>query len=91
VALLNACLLSVALVLGEFTFANILSYVNLQVAINQLGQANAGVSIAVSVASLLFAFALLMVLSFVGAIRRSLRSRPRGGDARLHAVWGQRT
>jgi putative spermidine/putrescine transport system permease protein len=91
VALLNACLLSVALVLGEFTFANILSYVNLQVAINQLGQANAGVSIAVSVASLLFAFVLLMVLSFVGAIRRTLRSKPRGDDARLHAVWGQRT
>src|SRR6202162_3908508 len=37
-ALLNACLLSVALVLGEFTFANILSYVNIQVEINQLCQ-----------------------------------------------------
>jgi putative spermidine/putrescine transport system permease protein len=89
-AILNACLLSVALVLGEFTFANILSYVNVQVAINQLGQANAGVSIAVSVASLLFAFLLLMVLSFVGAARRSLRSKPRVSDPRLEAVWGQK-
>lgn len=89
-ALLNACLLSVALVLGEFTFANILSYVNLQVEINQLGQANAGVSIAVSVASLLFAFVLLMVLSFVGAARRSLRSKPRASDPRLDALWGQK-
>jgi putative spermidine/putrescine transport system permease protein len=89
-AILNACLLSVALVLGEFTFANILSYVNVQVAINQLGQANAGVSIAVSVASLLFAFLLLMVLSFVGAARRSLRSKPRLSDPRLEAVWGQK-
>jgi len=89
-ALLNACLLSVALVLGEFTFANILSYVNLQVEINQLGQANAGVSIAVSVASLLFAFVLLMVLSFVGAARRSLRSKPRSTDPRLDALWGQK-
>ena len=89
-AILNACLLSVALVLGEFTFANILSYVNVQVAINQLGQANAGVSIAVSVASLLFAFLLLMVLSFVGAARRSLRSKPRASDPRLEAVWGQK-
>jgi putative spermidine/putrescine transport system permease protein len=85
-ALLNACLLSVALVLGEFTFANLLSYVNVQVEINQLGQANAGVSIAVSVASLLFAFVLLLVLSFVGAARRSLRSKPRVIDA----TWGQR-
>ncbi len=89
-ALLNACLLSVALVLGEFTFANLLSYVNIQVEINQLGQANAGVSIAVSVASLLFAFVLLMVLSFVGAARRSLRTKPRPGDPRLEAVWGQK-
>jgi putative spermidine/putrescine transport system permease protein len=72
-ALLNAALLSVALVLGEFTIANLLNYVNLQVAINMLGRANAGVSIAVAVASLLFAFVLLLVLSFVG--------RPRSGRA----------
>jgi len=90
-AVLNACLLSVALVLGEFTFAQLLSYVNLQVEIAQLGSANAGVSIAVSVASLLFAFVLLMVLSFVGAARRSLRSKPRAGDPQLEAIWGQRT
>jgi putative spermidine/putrescine transport system permease protein len=89
-ALLNACLLSVALVLGEFTFANLLSYVNVQVEIAQLGLANAGVSIAVSVASLLFAFVLLMVLSFVGAARRSLRSRPRVRDPRTDVLWGQK-
>jgi putative spermidine/putrescine transport system permease protein len=69
-ALLNAALLSVALVLGEFTIANLLNYVNLQVAINMLGRANAGVSIAVAVASLLFAFVLLLVLAFVGSARR---------------------
>jgi putative spermidine/putrescine transport system permease protein len=89
-AVLNACLLSVALVLGEFTLANILGYVNVQVEINQLGQANAGVSIAVSVASLLFAFVLLMVLSFVGAARRTLRAKPKVSDPRLEAVWGQK-
>jgi putative spermidine/putrescine transport system permease protein len=69
VAILNALLLSVALVLGEFTFANLLNYVNLQVAIAQLGRANAGVSISTAVASLLFAFVLLMVISFVGRKR----------------------
>jgi putative spermidine/putrescine transport system permease protein len=89
-AVLNASLLSVALVLGEFTLANIIGYVNVQVEIAQLGQANAGVSIAVSVASLLFAFVLLMVLSFIGAARRSLRSKPRASDPRLEAVWGQK-
>jgi putative spermidine/putrescine transport system permease protein len=89
-AVLNAALLSVALVLGEYTLANIIGYVNLQVEIAQLGQANAGVSIAVSVASLLFAFVLLMVLSFIGAARRSIRSKPRPADPRLEAVWGQK-
>jgi len=64
-ALLNACLLSVALVLGEFTFANLLAYENLQVAIYYIGLVSAGTSIAVSVASLLFAFIMLMVISFL--------------------------
>jgi putative spermidine/putrescine transport system permease protein len=68
-ALLNACLLSVALVLGEFTIANRLNFVNPQVAIAMLGRANAGVPIAVAVASLMFAFALLLVLSFAGRQR----------------------
>lgn len=74
-ALLNACLLSVALVLGEYTIANNLLYNNLQVEIAMLGRANAGVSIAVAVAALLFAFVLLVVLSFVGGPRsRRLRA-----------------
>jgi putative spermidine/putrescine transport system permease protein len=90
-ALLNACLLSVALVLGEFTFANLLSYVNLQVEIAQLGLANAGTSIAVSVASLLFAFLLLMVLSFAGAARRARRTTRVPAPATESASWGQRT
>jgi putative spermidine/putrescine transport system permease protein len=74
-AILNACLLSVAVVLGEFTIANLLNYVNLQVAIALLGRANAGVSIAVAVASLLFVFVLLVLLSFVGRPRRNVRLR----------------
>jgi putative spermidine/putrescine transport system permease protein len=65
-AILNATILSVALVLGEFTIANLLNFENLQVALNFLGRANAAVSIAVSLASLLFAFALLVGLAFVG-------------------------
>ena len=64
-AILNACLLSVALVLGEYTVANILLYENLQVAIAYVGLVSAGTSVAVALASLLFAFVLLMILSFV--------------------------
>ena len=78
-ALLNACLLSVALVLGEFTIANNLLYNNLQVEIAMLGRANAGVSIAVAVAALLFAFVLLVVLSFVGG--------PRSRRIQVADVW----
>jgi putative spermidine/putrescine transport system permease protein len=74
-ALLNAGLLSVALVLGEYTIANNLLYPNLQVEIVSLARTNAGVSIAVAVASLLFAFVLLVALSFVGGPRR-LRAQP---------------
>ena len=69
-ALLNAGLLSVALVLGEFTIAQNLLYPNLQVEIVTVARTNAGVSIAVAVASLLFAFVLLVALSFVGGRRR---------------------
>ena len=65
-AILNASLLSVALVLGEYTFANLLNYENLQVAIAYVGLTSAGTSVAVAVASLVFAFALLLILSFVG-------------------------
>lgn len=74
-AVLNACLLSVAVVLGEFTIANLLNFENLQVAIALIGRANAGVSIAVAVASLLFVFVLLLALSFV----------PRPGSRRRRA------
>jgi putative spermidine/putrescine transport system permease protein len=84
-AILNACLLAVALVLGEYTVANLLLFENLQVALVSLGRLNAGVSIAVAVAGLLFTFGLLVLLSFVGR-PRTRRSEPTPMDA----TWGQR-
>jgi putative spermidine/putrescine transport system permease protein len=65
-AILNACLLSVALVLGEYTVANLLNFQNLQVEIAYVGLVNAGTSIAVAVGALLLAFIILMVLALVG-------------------------
>jgi putative spermidine/putrescine transport system permease protein len=85
-ALLNASLLSVALVLGEYTIANNLLYPNLQVEIVSLARTNAGVSIAVAVASLLFAFVLLVALSFVGGGPRRQKTRTR---ERLVATFGR--
>ena len=86
-ALLNACLLSVAVVLGEFTIANLLNYENLQVAIYLVGKANGAVSIAVAVASLMFAFILLVILSFFGRPRARVA---RIEDAAQGLVVGQR-
>lgn len=70
-AVLSAVFLSVALVLGEFTIASLLSRTNVQVAINLLGKSSATMSVAVSLASLILAFLLLFVLSFAGRRRRS--------------------
>src|SRR5205823_751269 len=68
-AILNASLLSVALVLGEYTFANLMNYENLQVAVAYESLVDAGTSVAISVAALAFGFVLLMALSFVGRRR----------------------
>jgi putative spermidine/putrescine transport system permease protein len=70
VALIGASLLSVALVLGEFTIASLLNFDTLQVQVNLLGKRDAGVSIAVSLMCLIFAFVLLFALSYVGQRRR---------------------
>lgn len=88
-AILNASLLSVALVLGEYTVANILRFENLQVAIAYVGLTSAGTSIAVAVASLLFAFILLMLISFFG--RRRAPSLSAGGTDPEYLTAGQRT
>ena len=77
-AVLSAAFLTVALVLGEFTIASLLSRNNLQVAINLLGKSSATMSIAVSLASLILAFVLLFLLSLAG--RRRRRSRNGGSD-----------
>ena len=70
-ALLSAALLSVALVLGEFTVASLLDFQNLQVEIYLLGRVNAAVSVAVALGSLLFSFAMLFGLSLIGRRRRA--------------------
>jgi putative spermidine/putrescine transport system permease protein len=72
-ALISAAFISIALVLGEFTFASLLNFDTLQVIINQVGKSNAQESVAASLAAILFAAFLLVVLSFVSASRRSRR------------------
>ena len=75
-AMLNAGLLTVSLVLGEFTFAELLTYDNLQVVLLQLGLADPGVTVAATAGLLFFVFLLLLALSYVSG-RRGPRARPR--------------
>jgi len=85
-AVLSASFLSVALVLGEFTVANLLSRTNVQVAINLLGKRDPSISVAVSLVALLVAFVLLLVLSLAGVRRRSRGPRRRPDQTLLGAT-----
>ena len=64
-AIMSAALISVALVLGEFTISSLLNFETLQVVINLLGKRDASIAVAVSLAALLLATALLFLLSFI--------------------------
>jgi putative spermidine/putrescine transport system permease protein len=69
-AVLSAAVISVALVLGEFTISSLLNYNTLQVVINLLGKRDAFISVAVSLASLLFAFVLIFGIAIVAGGQR---------------------
>jgi putative spermidine/putrescine transport system permease protein len=62
----SAAFVSVALVLGEYTFASLLNFETMPYVIGLLGKSDAATSVAASLAALLFASLLLLLLSFVG-------------------------
>jgi putative spermidine/putrescine transport system permease protein len=61
--ILSASVLAIALVLGEYTISSLLSFNTLQVVIYLLGKRDPFVSVAVSLAALIFAFVLLYVIT----------------------------
>jgi putative spermidine/putrescine transport system permease protein len=71
-AILNAVVLTVSLVLGEFTIAYLLLYTNLQVELYSISRntPNAGVLFSTTLAALAFTFALLLIVSYAGRRRR---------------------
>lgn len=74
--ILSAAFISIAVVLGEYTIASLSGYSNLQVVIVQIGKTDGSTSVAASLATLLFGFVLLSLLSL------ATRRRRRGsGDA----------
>ena len=61
--IMSASVLAIALVLGEYTISSLLSFSTVQVVIYLLGKRNPFISVAVSLAALVFAFVLLFVIS----------------------------
>jgi putative spermidine/putrescine transport system permease protein len=73
-AVLGAAFLTLALVLGEIVIARILLYTDtFPIAVVEVGRSAAGVSVALTLASLLFTWMLLMAVSFAGG-RRSRKA-----------------
>ena len=70
-----AAFISVALVMGEYVFASLLHFDTLPVVIALLGKADAPVSVALSLAALVFVSLLLLSMSYLGN-----RSRSSKGD-----------
>lgn len=76
--LLAASLLTIAIVLGEFTVSSLLNRTTLQVALLQISKSDPFVAVAVSLLSLVGAFIVLLIVSSTGgAPRRRRRSRTR--------------
>ncbi len=72
-ALISAAFISIALVLGEYTFASLLNFNTLQVTIALQSKSNAQESVAASLAAIVFAIALLIILTVVSGGRRGLQ------------------
>jgi putative spermidine/putrescine transport system permease protein len=68
-AVLGACVMTLALVLGEFAMASLLLWVTFPVWVVQVAQTEAGVSVAVSLMSLVLTWLLLMLLITLGGRR----------------------
>ncbi|MGV0853121.1 ABC transporter permease [Mycolicibacterium phlei] len=71
--ILSAAFISIAVVLGEYTIASLSGYETLQVQIVLIGKSDGPTSVAASLAVLLLAFVLLLVLSLVTRGRRKVQ------------------
>ena len=78
--ILSASVLAIALVLGEYTISSLLSFNTLQVVIYLLGKQDPFVSVAVSLAALVFAFVLLVVIARFGGAQDRSRRQARGAN-----------
>lgn len=70
-AVISACFISIALVLGEFTIAELLNRNNLQTGIFLVSQSDGQLAVTMALAALVLVFLLLVVLSLFSGGRRS--------------------
>ena len=68
--ILSAAFISIAVVLGEYTVASLSGFQTLPVQIVEIGKSDGPTSVAASLGTLIFGFALLLVLSLVTRRRR---------------------
>ena len=73
-AVISASFISIALVLGEFTFAQLLARDNLQTGIFLVSQTSGQLAVTMSLAALVLVFVLLLVLSLISDRRRAARN-----------------
>ena len=73
--IMAASFISVAVVLGEFTIASLLSRQNLQTAILLMSQSDPYVAVIVALLALAFVFVLLLVIGLVGSAGRPQRKK----------------
>ena len=83
--LLAASLLTVAIVLGEFTVSSLLNRTTLQTALLQISKSDPFVAVIVSLLSLVGAFVVLLLVSATGSARRSGRRARRAASSSLPA------
>jgi putative spermidine/putrescine transport system permease protein len=77
VGLLSASLISIAVVLGEFTIASLLNRQNLQTALFVVNKQDPYVAVILALLALLFAFVLLLAIGRVGTAAALRRTTPR--------------
>lgn len=83
--LLAASLLTVAIVLGEFTVSSLLNRTTLQTALLQISKSDPFVAVIVSLLSLVGAFVVLLLVSATGSARRGGRRARRAASPALPA------
>ncbi|MBL3680981.1 ABC transporter permease subunit [Leucobacter aridicollis] len=84
--LLAASLITIAIVLGEFTVSSLLNRVTLQTALLQISKSDPFVAVAVALISLVGAFVLLLIVSATGGPPRRRRTRALPAPTPAHAA-----